>query len=97
MWEMSVQDVEDLVYQSAADGANGVTMSVGERMCNPQMVERVHAFIAAGKEAKQQVADGAGREELGQRVSSQGREKLWNRWCGFLSPESTRGGAKTIS
>jgi hypothetical protein len=92
--EMSVQEVEDFVYQSAADGASSVVTYVAEGMCNDDGVAKVHAFIRAGKEAKRLVAEGCSREEIGQIVSAEGKQKLWEGWCGYLSPESTRGGKR---
>ncbi len=90
--EMSLQDVADFVFQSAADGASGVTTIVAETMCNQEDVAKVHAFIRAGKEAKRLLESGCTREEIGERVSPAGKEKLWDGWCGFLSPKSSRGG-----
>ncbi len=92
--EMSVQEVEDFVYLSCADGASGVTTNVAETMCNPERVEQVHAFIRAGKECKRLVDEGCPREEIRQLVSPPNRDGFWDRWCGYLGPKSTRGGAR---
>jgi hypothetical protein len=92
--EMSAQDVEDFVFQSAADGASGVTTYVAEMTCNEESVPKVHAFIGAAKEAKRLIDEGCSRQEVGQRVSPEGRAKLWDQWCGYLSPMSSRGGAR---
>ncbi len=89
--EMSCRDVEDFVYQSAADGASSVITYVAEGMCNEDGVAKVHAFLSAAKDARQLIAAGCSREEIGQRVSAEGRRKLWDRWCGFNSPLSSRG------
>ena len=91
--EMSVQDVADFVYISCADRASGVTTNVADGMCNSARVEQVHAFIAAGKECKRLAAEGCPREENRQLASPEAREGYWERWCGYLGPESTRGGA----
>ncbi len=93
--EMSLQDVEDFVFQAAADGAGGVSFAVAEMMCTERGVAQIHAFIAAAKEVARLLAEGMTRRALRERVSPQGREILWERWCGYLGPESTRGGAKT--
>ena len=90
--EMSCEDVEDFVFQAAADGASAVTTNVAETMCNEQGVAKVHAFIRAGREAKRLVNEGCSREEIGDRVSPAGRETLWDGWCGYASALSTRGG-----
>lgn len=93
--EMEVQEVEDFVFQSCADGASSVHTFVAEGMCNEATVPKVQAFIRAAEEATALVAQGCSREEIAQRVSPAGREKLWGGWCGFLSPVSSRGGART--
>jgi len=93
--EMSVQDVGDFVFQSAADGASGVITYVAEAMCNEETVPKVHAFIRAAKEAKRLLDEGCPRAEMAQRVSPAGRATLWDAWCGYLSPRSSRGGART--
>ena len=93
--EMSVQDVEDFVFQSCTDGASSVTTTVAAIMCNPATVEKVRAFIAAGKECKRLTAEGCTRAEIGQLASPENREGFWDRWCGYLGPKSTRGGARS--
>ena len=90
--EMSCQDVEDFVFQSAADGASGVHTVVAETMCHPEGVAKVHAFMRAAKEAKRLIGEGIPREELRRRVSSAGRETLWEGWCGYLGSRSSRAG-----
>lgn len=94
--EMTTQDVEDFVHQAAADGANSVVTYVAEGMCNEDGVQKVHAFIRAGKHAKTLVEEGRSREDIGQLVSAEGRQKLWEGWCGYLGPESSRGGKTRI-
>lgn len=91
-WEMSCLDVEDFVFQATADGASGVTLVVAEPLCNNEGVAKVHAFVRAAKEAKRMMDAGASRYQVGQRVSPEGKEKLWDCWCGYLSPKSSRGG-----
>lgn len=92
--EMTVQDVHDFLYQSCADGAMGVTMTVEELMCQERNVPKVLAFIEAAKRAQQMISQGATPAEVGALVSPTGRATLWDGWCGFLSPHSTRGGAR---
>jgi hypothetical protein len=69
--EMSMQEVEDFVFQSCADGASGVTTNVAETMCSPERVEQVHAFIRAGKECKRRLF-----EELVEGDYEDGYERL---------------------
>lgn len=91
--EMSVQDVEDFVYLSCADGASGTFTHVCDGMCNAESLEQVQAFIRAGKEAQRLVSEGCSPEEIRRLVSPGNREGFWERWCGYLGPESSRGGA----
>lgn len=90
--EMDCREVEDFVYQAAADGASGVHTVVAETMCTSAGVEKVHAFIRAAKETKRLLGEGATREEIGGLVSPAGKEKLWDGWCGYLGPKSSRSG-----
>jgi hypothetical protein len=90
--EMDCQEVEDFVYQAVADGASGVHTILAETMCAPEVVEKVRAFIRAAKETERLLSEGATREEIGALVSPAGREKLWDGWCGYLGPKSSRGG-----
>jgi hypothetical protein len=92
--EMSVQEVQDFVFKSAADGASGVTTVISEASCNEASVPKVAAFQQAGQVAQEHIQAGGSREELAGYVSPEGREKLWEGWCGFLGPRSSRGGAK---
>jgi hypothetical protein len=91
--EMSCEDVEDFVFRSAADGASGVITYVAEIMCHDEGVQKVHAFIRAAKEARGLLDEGCPRAELARRVSPAGRETLWEGWCGYAGPDSSRGGA----
>ena len=82
--DMSCRDVEDFVFQSAADGAARVITHIEATLCTePGGVEKVEAFIRAGKEAQRLVADGCGREELAQRVSAENRGRFWQQWTGY--------------
>lgn len=92
--DMSHQEIRDFVFQSAADDASGVFSTVAEAICNEEGAAKVRTFIAAAKEVKQLFEAGASREALGQMVSPEGKAKLWEGWCGYNSPQSTRGGAK---
>ncbi|NPV48901.1 MAG: hypothetical protein HPY69_18320 [Armatimonadetes bacterium] len=95
--EMTVQDVEDFVFQSCADGASGVYSDIADGMCNEATVPKVEAFIRAAKEAQALLTAGCSRSEIAQRVSPAGRDKLWDAWCGYLGPRSSRGGARATA
>ena len=86
------QEVEDFVFIAAADGASGVSLTLAETICDEVSVAKARAFMRAGAETKAFLEAGGGREELRQRASAAGREKLWDGWCGFLGPHSPRGG-----
>jgi len=92
--EMDEQETEDFVFIAAADGASGVSFTLGETSCAEASVGKVQAFIRAGQEAQRLLGAGGGREELRQRASAAGRARLWDGWCGFLGPASTRGGCR---
>lgn len=92
MREMDVTEVQDFVFIAAADGASAVSLTLGEISCQEAYHPKVRAFIAAAREAKELLDGGCSREELRQRASAAGREKLWDGWCGYLGPNSTRGG-----
>ncbi|MBU0608983.1 MAG: uroporphyrinogen decarboxylase family protein [Armatimonadetes bacterium] len=89
---MDQQEVEDFVFVAAADGASGVSLTLAETICDEVSVAKARAFMRAGAEAKAFLEAGGGREELRQRASAAGRETLWDGWCGFLGPNSPRGG-----
>jgi hypothetical protein len=97
MREMDEQETEDFVFIAAADGASGVSLTLGEMSCDEASVAKVHTFMRAGQEAKRLLGAGCGREELRQRASAAGLRKLWDGWCGFLGPASSRGGRSSAS
>ena len=70
----------DLVFQAAADGASSVFTVVEGSMVRGETEEKVRTFIRAAKEAKRLFDAGAGREEIGGRVSPNGRKKFWEHW-----------------
>jgi hypothetical protein len=92
--EMSAQEASDFVFQSCADGASGVITVIAEETCTDKGVAIIEAFIRAGKEAKALFDAGCSRAEIGQHVSPEGQAKLWDRWCGYNGPLSSRGGAR---
>jgi len=77
---MSCQDVEDFVYQAAADGASYVHTHIEAAMCDQATAKKVQAFVNAAKETKRLLDNGASRSEIGQRVSADGRKKFWDHW-----------------
>lgn len=78
--DLSCQDVEDFVFQSAADGASSVHTVVEGSMCDEATSAKVKAFIKAGREATEHLAEGATRADLAARVSPAGRLKFWDHW-----------------
>jgi hypothetical protein len=79
---MTCQDVEDFVYQAAADGAGYVHTHIEAVMCNEETAKKVKLFVKAAKEAERLLGEGASREEIGKRVSPSGKEKFWDNWLG---------------
>ncbi len=78
--DMTCRDVEDCVFQAAADGASKVFTILEGTMCEPAHVGKVQAFIRAGQTVKRLLDQGAPREELRQHVSAPGRLKFWQHW-----------------
>lgn len=72
--QMSVQDVKDFVFQSAAEGASSVHTIIEAIMCNPATVEKVGAFIEAGKKVKEALDKGADRAEIAKWI----QKRQWN-------------------
>jgi len=77
---LSEQDVRDFVFQSAADGASGVFVTVLEGVTRPGCVQKLRAFAEAGRQAQALLAAGSPRAELAGRVSDAGRAKFWDHW-----------------
>jgi hypothetical protein len=77
---LSTQDVADFVYQAVADGASGVHTHVAETMCNDDGVRKIHSFIEAARQTERLLAEGARRDQIGQRVTPEGRTKFWDHW-----------------
>ena len=83
---LTLREVEDFVFQAAADGATGITTGTEANLCSDAAVSKIHAFIGAAKEAKRMVNSGASRTDVGQRVSPEGKVKFWSKWSGFKEP-----------
>ena len=77
---LSEADVRDFVFQAAADAASWVFSYLASDMCDETTARKVRGFIEAGKEVKQMIDRGAGREEVGKLVSVAGRKRFWNNW-----------------
>lgn len=77
---MTPQDVRDFVFQAVADGASSVHTIVEQILCADSEVPKVLTFIAAAKEAKRLLSEGATRAEVGELVSPAGRERFWARF-----------------
>lgn len=77
---LTCADVEDFVFQAAADGASKVFTLLEGNMCEPPNIEKVRAFIRAGQAAQALLEKGGSRAELSERVSARGRKKFWDTW-----------------
>ena len=62
-WRTSEQ-VEQWVFEAAADGASTISTDVGRNMCNRESADKVKAFIRAAKRVEALLAQGCPREEL---------------------------------
>jgi len=80
---LECRDVENFVFQAVADGASSVFSCTESTMCNEAAVRKIQAFIHTAKEAKKMLDAGAGRDEVGKRISAEGKVKFWKHWSGF--------------
>ncbi len=78
--ELSIQDVKDWVYKAVEDGASNVFTGITHIMLDSDTVAKVKAFQEAAANAKSMFDAGAGREEIGELVSTEGRKKFWDKW-----------------
>jgi len=74
------REVEEFVFQAAADGASSVFTTLEGSMCTPETVEKVHTLMRAGKEVRRLLDAGCPRSELSQHVSAAGKKKFWDTW-----------------
>ena len=77
---LTMQEVEEWVYQAAADGASYVFTTVEATMCQGSTPDRVKAFMRAAKKVEQMMKEGALRSDVGEMVSHAGRRRFWDRW-----------------
>lgn len=77
---MSCEDVRDFVRCAAVDGASSVFTWIEAAMCNEETVPKVRAFIDTARETTRLIRDGAGREEIAERITAAGRRKFWAHW-----------------
>lgn len=85
--DLSATDVEDFVYQAAAEGASSVFTSVEACMCNPADADKVRAFAAAAQRVEELLAGGAERREVGELVTPGNRERFF----GYRGEGGTQG------
>lgn len=78
--DMTCGDVEDFVYQAAADGASKVFTILEGNMCEAPALEKVKAFIRAGKAVKRLLDRGVARAELRGRAAGRGGPGFWETW-----------------
>jgi hypothetical protein len=81
--ELTDRDVEDFVYQAAADGASAVSTVTEASLCNETDARKLRTFVRAAKDAKAMVGAGLARTDVGQRVSPAGKAKFWEHWSGY--------------
>lgn len=68
---MSCQEVENFVYQAAADGASYVFTYIEATMCDENTAEKVKTFIAAAKQTEKLLRQGLNRNKIAQHVNAQ--------------------------
>jgi len=79
---LSVQDVQDWVYQAVADGASEVFSIVTYQQVNELGIKKVLAFEKACSICKELIDKGAKRKHFESFVSKEGKEKFWANWNG---------------
>ena len=62
--DFSIGQIRDYVLSGAADGASGVFLNLIRDTVTPDCVPKVHAFMAAAREAEQRLRDGCPRHRL---------------------------------
>jgi hypothetical protein len=77
---MTCRDVEDFVFQAAADGASRVFTLISAGMGNKDTVKKVEAFRRAAQASQQMIEEGADRAEIAGCVSPEGRKRFWEHW-----------------
>ena len=78
--ELSCDDVQDWVFQAAADGACKVFTYVASGMISEETRDKVHRFIETGREVEKMLADGAELPDLAVCVSEAGKKRFWDHW-----------------
>jgi len=77
---LSVQEVQDWVYQTVADGASEIFTIVTFQHVNELGIKKVLAFENACKICKEMIDKGAKRKEFESFVSKEGKKKFWDNW-----------------
>lgn len=77
---MTCDDVRDWVFQAVADGASSVFTHIEAIMCRDEQIPKINAFAEAAAQAKHMLEKGAGREDVRQHVSPEGRKRFWDHW-----------------
>lgn len=79
-WDMTVDEVQDWVFQAAADGACKTFTYIGYGMITPETRDKVHRFIATGREVEKMLKEGAELSDLAACVSDAGKKRFWDHW-----------------
>jgi uncharacterized protein (DUF1778 family) len=75
--DMSCQDVEDFVFQAAADGAEQLFTEIDACLCHEAAVPKIHAFLRTSERVKTLLEQGAARADLARHVK---RRDFWAWW-----------------
>jgi len=78
--DLTCRDVEDFVYQAAAEGASAVFTLPEAGMHGQENADKVRAFVTAAQRTKEMLDRGEPRERVGDLVTPGNRE----RFCGYL-------------
>ena len=77
---LTVNEVQDWVFKTVADGANEIFSIVTYEQINDEGVKKVVAFDEACKLSKQMIDKGASRKEFESLVSKEGKKRFWANW-----------------
>lgn len=75
--DMTCRDVEDYVFQAAADGAEHLFTEIDACVCHADAVPKVHAFLGAAQRVRALLDQGTSRADLARHVN---RRDFWAWW-----------------
>lgn len=81
--DLTCGDVQDFVFQAAADGAEHLFTEIDACLCRADAVPKVRTFLAAAQQVRARLDAGVPRAELAAHVT---RRDFWAWWLAKQSP-----------